>query len=160
MKSLLPIREFIIKNFLVSIKTIQTNKIIIKHNIFFYLFNLIPFFILKRLFNCFNLKYIYLMDNLYFSNYSNENKTSPVLMSFHGGYSKDLETDTFLQDDRINLMDSYKKYNSSVPLWFFIENEKIKNITILYMNYFSKGKMNKKEFIIKDNKEVLLGDIF
>ena len=100
------------------------------------------------------------MDNLYFSNYSNENKTSPVLMSFHGGYSKDLETDTFLQDDRINLMDSYKKYNSSVPLWFFIENEKIKNITILYMNYFSKGKMNKKEFIIKDNEEVLLGDIF
>ena len=100
------------------------------------------------------------MDNLYFSNYSNEIKFAPVLMSFYGGYSKDLETDTFLQDDRINLIDSYKKYNSSVPLWFFIENEKLKNINMLYLNYFSKGKINKKEFIIKDNDEVLLSDIF
>jgi hypothetical protein len=97
------------------------------------------------------------MDNLYFSNYSNEIKFVPSLMNFQGGNS---ETDKLLEDDRINLIDSYKKYNSSVPLWFFIENEKLKNINMLYLNYFSKGKINKKEFIIKDNDEVLLSDIF
>jgi len=157
MNSFLSIREFIINNFLVSIKSIQINKTIIKYNILFNLFRLVPFFILKKIFNYFNVKYIYLMDNLYFSNYSNEIKFVPSLMNFKGGNS---ETDKLLEDDRINLIDSYKKYNSSVPLWFFIENEKLKNINMLYLNYFSKGKINKKEFIIKDNDEVLLSDIF
>jgi len=157
MNAFLSIREFIINNFLVSIKSIQINKTIIKYNILFNLFRLVPFFILKKIFNYFNVKYIYLMDNLYFSNYSNEIKFVPSLMYFQGGNS---ETDIFLEDKRINLIDSYKKYNSSVPLWFFIENEKIKNINMLYLNYFSKGKINKKEFIIKDNDEVLLSDIF
>ena len=157
MNSFLSIREFIINNFLVSIKSIQINKTIIKYNILFNLFRLVPFFILKKIFNYFNVKYIYLMDNLYFSNYSNEIKFVPSLMNFQGGNS---ETDKLLEDDRINLIDSYKKYNSSVPLWFFIENEKLKNINMLYLNYFSKGKINKKEFIIKDNDEVLLSDIF
>jgi len=157
MNSFLSIREFIINNFLVSIKSIQINKTIIKYNILFNLFRLVPFFILKKIFNYFNVKYIYLMDNLYFSNYSNEIKFVPSLMNFQGGNS---ETDKLLEDKRINLIDSYKKYNSSVPLWFFIENEKLKNINMLYLNYFSKGKINKKEFIIKDNDEVLLSDIF
>jgi len=171
MNILLPIREFIINNFFISIKSLQINKTIIKNNIFFHLFKFIPFFFLKILFNFFNIKYIYLMDSLYFSNYSNEVKVSPVLMSFHTYQStneenkilekdKLLEKDKILEEDKINLMDLYKKYNSNIPLWFFFENEKIININILYIKYFSKGVMNVKEITFKDNEKLLLTDIF
>ena len=159
MNVLLPIREFIINNFFISIKSLQINKTIIKNNMFFYLLRLVPFFILKVVFNYFNVKYIYLMDNLYFSNYSNEIKFSPILMSFYG-YTSINETDKLLDDDKKNLVDSFKKYNSSIPLWFFLENEKINNINMLYMKYFSKGKMIEKDFIIKDNEDKLICDIF
>jgi len=153
MNLFLQIREFLINNFFISIKTLQINETIIKNNIFFYLLRLVPFFILKVLFDYFNVKYIYLMDDLYFSNYSNEIKFSPVLMSFYGYLH-------ILDNDKINLMESFKKYNCSIPLWFFLENEKLNNINMLNIKYFSKGKIIEKNIIIKDNEDKLICDIF
>ena len=157
---LLPIREFIINNFCVSIKSLQINKTIINKSVFLYLFKLVPFFILKRGLDCFNIKYIYLMDDLYFSNYSKEVKITPVFMSLNGYQSNELENNELLSEDKINLLDSFKKYSSSIPLWFFLENEKLDNINTIQMKYFSKGKMNTKDISIDMYKDMMMSEMF
>jgi hypothetical protein len=145
----LSVREFVIKNFLVSIKSLEWKKTIIKNNILFYAFKLVPFFILKILFKNLDIKCIYLMDNLYFSNYCKGIKILPILILFNGSSEN---------GEKINLLDYFKYYSSSVPLWFFLENEQL-NIDIIYVKYFSKGKMVEKEIMVKDTKEELLCDI-
>ena len=157
---LLPIRELIINNFCVSIKSLQINKIIIKKSVFLYLLKLVPFFILKRLLECINIKYIYLMDNLYFSNYSKEIKITPVFMSLNGYQSNELENNELLSEEKVNLLDSFKKYSSSIPLWFFLENEKLDNINTIQMKYFSKGKMNSKDISIEMYKDRMMSEMF
>ena len=157
---LLPIRELIINNFCVSIKSLQINKIIIKKSVFLYLLKLVPFFILKRLLECINIKYIYLMDNLYFSNYSKEIKITPVFMSLNGYQSNELENNELLSEEKVNLLDSFKKYSSSIPLWFFLENEKLNNINTIQMKYFSKGKMNSKDISIEMYKDRMMSEMF
>jgi len=140
------IRNFLIANFSVSIKTIEIDNKIIKNNILFYILKLVPFNFLKIVFNIFKIKYIYLMDNLYFSNYTEETKIMPLLIAF--------KTDT-----EIDLMDNIKKYNFNIPIWFFLLNENL-NIDYFKIKYFNKGKMNNKDFLLNSNKNKLLADIF
>ena len=92
------------------------------------------------------MKCIYLMDNLYFSNYLSDITITPVLMS--------IESDT-----DISLMDNIKKYNFNIPIWFFLENEKL-NINYIRLRYFNKGKMNTKEYSLYCIEDKLLSDIF
>lgn len=141
------IRNFLITNFSVSIKSLQINKFIIKNNILFYLMKIVPFYFLKRIFNLLKIKYIYLMDNLYFSNYSEETKIMPLLIAFN-------------TDNDINLMENIKKYNFNIPIWFFLLNENLNDINSLKIKYFHKGKMNNKDFLLKSNENKLLADIF
>jgi hypothetical protein len=157
---LLPIREFIINNFCVSIKSLQINKTIINKSVFLYLLKLIPFFILKRALDCINIKYIYLMDNIYFSNYSKEVKITPVFISLYGYQSNELENNELLSEEKVNLLDAFKKYSSSIPLWFFLENEKLNNINTIQMKYFSKGKMNTKDISIEMYKDRMMSEMF
>lgn len=145
MNVLLPIREFVIKNFFISIKSLEINKTIIKNNIFFYLLRLIPFFILKILFNCFNFKYIYLMDDLYFSNHS-EVKITPVLIG--------------LKSYELSLMEKIKKYSFSIPIWFFLENENLTHLDLINVKFINKGKLISKDIVLNKNDERLLSDIF
>ena len=161
MNVLLSIREFIINNFFISIKTLEINNIIIKNNIFFHLFKIVPFCFLKIGFNYLNIKYIYFMDNLYFSNYTNEVKISPILMAIYGINSniKDEENEQLLKNKE-NLLDKIKKYNFSVPLWFFIENENIINFDSLELKFFSKGKLTNKILSIKEYRNKMISDIF
>ena len=143
----IPIRDFFISNFSVSIKSLQINKKIYKYKLIFLLLRLIPFYFLKYIFNLFDMKCIYLMDNLYFSNYLSDITITPVLMS--------IESHT-----NINLMDNIKKYNFNIPIWFFLENEKLNNINYIRLRYFNKGKMNTKEYSLYCIEDKLLSDIF
>ena len=59
------IRQFFVNNFCISIKSIEINKVIIKNYILLFLIRLIPFYFIKAL----KLKCIYLLDDIYFSNY-------------------------------------------------------------------------------------------
>ncbi len=100
------------------------------------------------------------MDNLYFSNYSKEVKITPVFMALNGYQSNELESNELLSEDKINLLDSFKKYSSSIPLWFFLENEKLDNINTIQMKYFSKGKMNTKDISIDMYKDRMMSEMF
>ena len=140
------IRNFFISNFSVTIKSLQIKKIIIKNRLLFILLKIFPFYFLRFLFNLLSIKCIYLMDNLYFSNYLSEIIITPVLM-------------TIESDENINLMDNIKKYNFNVPIWFFLENENLNNINSIKLRYFHKGKMNTKDYSLYCPEDKLLSDI-
>ena len=82
MNYLIPIREFIVKNFKITLKSIEINDFLLYNTYYLYFFKIIPFFIIKFFFSLFNIKYIYLLDNMYFSNYG-EFKISPVLLNVY-----------------------------------------------------------------------------
>jgi hypothetical protein len=105
------IREFFINNFCVSILAIEINKKIITNSILLNLLRLIPFYFIKKL----NIKCIYLIDNLYFSTYSNALTINPMYLSFEVLNSGEITS----------VKDNLRKYNYSVPFWFFIQNEKL-----------------------------------
>jgi len=147
MNIFIQIRDFFISNFSVSIKSLQIKKINIRSKLLFLLLKLIPFYFLKTIFNLFNIKCIYLMDNLYFSNYLSDITITPVLIT--------IESDT-----NISLMDNIKKYNFNIPISFFLENENLKTINSIRLRYFHKGKMNTKEYSLYNTEDKLLSDIF
>ena len=140
------IRNFFISNFSVTIKSLQIKKTIIKYRFLFILLKIFPFYFLKFLFNLLNIKCIYLMDNLYFSNYLSDITITPVLM-------------TIESDNNINLMDNIKKYNFNIPIWFFLENENLNTINSIRLRYFHKGKMNTKDYSLYSPEDKLLSDL-
>ena len=147
MNNLLYIRELFINNFCISIKAIQIKKFILKDSIFFYLFRLIPFYFIKK---CINFNYIYLLDNIYFSNYSNSYSIKPIFISFELSNN----------DEIISIKENIKKYNLSIPLWFLLYNEKFENYKNFKIKFISKGTMITKEGCIDDYKNKLLEDLF
>ena len=74
------LRQLFINNFGVSIKSLQFHRMIIKNSVVFYFFRIIPFVLIKFIINLLNVKYIYLCDNIYFSNYSNGFTIKPMFL--------------------------------------------------------------------------------
>jgi len=87
------------------------------------------------------------MDNLYFSNYTEDLKISPIFLSIK-------------TDKDLSLIDNFKKYNYNIPIWFFLQNENLNNVNYLNIKYFQKGKVNEKNIDINESKNKLLQDIF
>lgn len=141
MRCFLWLREVFINNFCVSIKAIEINKIIITNSIFLNLLRLVPFYIIKKL----NIKCIFLLDNIYFSNYSNTLSLNPMYLLF----------EISNQNEITSVKDNLKKYNNSVPFWFFIYNEKLNEYT--YFKIKSLFKTN--EGVIEDYKNKLIKDL-
>ena len=141
MRCFLWLREVFINNFCVSIKAIEINKIIITNSIFLNLLRLVPFYIIKKL----NIKCIFLLDNIYFSNYSNTLSLNPMYLLF----------EISNQNEITSVKDNLKKYNNSVPFWFFIYNEKLNEYT--YFKIKSLFKTN--EGVIEDYKNKLIKNL-
>jgi len=146
----LTIRDFIIKNFFVTIKAIEYKKYKLVDSYIFLLFKLIPFSLVKILFNYMNLNYIYYFDNIYHSN-SETFFLRPTILSFKI-HNKNEESN--------NLIEKIKLYQLSVPFWFFIYNEKLENYDDFEIKYFSKGKMVEQFYKFSDFKTKLLMDVF
>ena len=151
MNYLIHIREFIVKNFKITLKSIETNDYLLYNTNYLYFFKIIPFFIIKFFFSLFEIKYIYLLDNMYFSNYG-EFRISPVLLN------------VYIFDDndniKINITNDILKYNGTVPIWYIIENENFYIFEKIEFKYFSKGKLENKIFSIYEINNNLLYDIF
>ena len=79
MQFLIPLREFFVRNF-VTLKSVEVNKYKFYNNTVLYLLSFIPFYFIKLLFNLLSIKYIYKIDNIYFSNYG-VSKISPILLN-------------------------------------------------------------------------------
>jgi hypothetical protein len=147
MDYLLFVRELFVKNYCVTLKAIQFKKLIIKDSIFFYLLRLIPFFFIKNI-PC--VKCVYLLDNIYFSNYSNNFSIKPMFLSFE-----------LLNNNEItSLKEIIKNYNLSVPFWFLLSNEKLESYDKFKIKFLLKGSIINKEGFIDDYKDKLIEDLF
>jgi len=147
MEFFIRMRDLLITNFSVKIMTLQYKDLIIQNNILFFLLRILPFTLLKFFFKLNQVKYIYYMDNLYFSNYTEDLKISPIFLSIK-------------TDKDLSLIDNFKKYNYNIPIWFFLQNENLNNVNYLNIKYFQKGKVNEKNIDINESKNKLLQDIF
>ena len=149
------LRETFVNNFNVSIKAIKCNNYIIKNSYFLFPFRLFPFFFFKLIMGCFenkyNIQYVYRIDNLYFSNCKNVHTLSPFLLEFN----------VYVEDDtKINLLNKIKKYNLSVPFWFFIYNEKLERYTYFIIKYMFRGDVITKKQLLEDFDNKILSNIF
>lgn len=149
MKYLIPIRDFFVNNFNVTLKSVEKNNYKLFNTYFFNIFKIIPFFLIKNLFNILDIKYIYLIDNIYFSNYGNFRITPILLKAF-----------VFNDNNKTNILDNITNYNGTVPLWYIIKNEELNKFQKIEFTYFSKGKMINKSFDLIEINDKLLYDIF
>ena len=153
MNYLIPIREFIVNNFNVTLKSVEKNNYKLFNTYFFNIFKIIPFFLIKNIFNTLNIKYIYLIDNIYFSNYGNFRITPILLKAFVFNDDND-------NDNKINISENITNYNGTVPLWYIVKNEKLNEFQKIEFKYFSKGKMINKSFNLIEINNKLLNEIF
>ena len=147
MDYLLFARELFVKNYCVTLKVIQFNKLIIIDSIFFYLLRLIPFFFIKNI-PC--IRCIYLLDNIYFSNYSKNFSIKPMFLSF----------ELINNDEITSIKETIKKYNLSVPFWFLLSNEKLESYDKFKIKFLLKGSLINKEGNVDDYKDKLIEDLF
>jgi hypothetical protein len=152
MDYLLYFRELFVKNYCVSIAAIEINNIRFKHSIFFHLFKILPFSIIKFFFDLLNkiisFKYIYKMDNLYFSNYLKEITISPIILNLELFDNN---------ENKISIKENIQKYNRSIPIWYFLYNENIQYFLNYKIKYILKGQFIEKEEKLNENK--LLKDL-
>ena len=151
MNYLIAVCEFFVTNFNITLKSVEKNNNKLFNTYFFYTFKIIPFFLLKFLFNTFDIKYICLIDNIYFSNYGNF-KITPILLKVSVFNNNN--------DNKINISDNIKNYNGTVPLWYIVKNEKLNEFEKIEFTYFSKGKMINKSFNLIEINNKLLNEIF
>jgi hypothetical protein len=150
MNYLLYFREVFVKNFCISTRAVQINNIIIKDSLMFYLLRLIPFYFIKNIFYFLNIKCIYLLDNIYFSNYSNNFSIKPIFLSFE--ILNNYET--------ISIKETIKKYNLTVPFWFLLHNEKLQKYDRFKIKFLLKGSIVIKEGSIDEYKNKLIEELF
>jgi len=150
MQFLIPLREIFVRNF-VTLKSVEVNKYKFYNNTVLYLISFLPFYFIKLLFNLLSIKYIYKIDNIYFSNYG-VSKISPILLNANA------VIDEYNKED---MKERLRSYNYTVPFWYFIINEKLNKYQRFEFKYLSKGKMDNK--IVSNNEEtenMLIYDIF
>ena len=152
MDYLLYFRELFVKNYCVSITAIEINNIRFKHSIFFHLFRIFPFSIVKFFFELFDkiisFKYIYKMDNIYFSNHVKGITISPIILNL----------ELFNNEDyKISIKENIQKYNRSIPIWYFLYNENFQYFLNYKIKYISKAKIIENADVINDIK--LLKDL-
>jgi hypothetical protein len=143
------LRDLFVNNFSVSLKSVEYKKYKCINGYLFFILRLIPFYFLKSLFNSLGVKYIYLMDNIYFSNYCN-NKILPIIIS--------VEASDYLT--KIDITSIIKKYSYTVPFWYIIENENLKEFKKFQFKYFSKSKLEIKLFDKDTIQNKLIQEIF
>ena len=148
---LILMREIIVKNFIITLKSVEIKNHRLYNTYLFYFFKIIPFFIIKFFFSLLNIKYIYLIDNIYFSNYG-EFRISPTLMNVYV-FNDDTE-------QKFNITNNILKYNGTIPICYIIENEKCYTFQKIQFKYLSKGKMESNIFNLTEINNKLLYDIF
>jgi len=151
MNYLITLREFVVNNFTITLKSVEKNNYKFYNSYLFYLFKIIPFFLIKFLFTLTKIRYIYLVDNIYFSNYG-DFRITPVLLN--------VQVFNETNDYKRDITENIKNYNGTVPLWYITENEKLNNFQRIQFKYFSKGKMENKTFNLIEINNKLLYEIF
>ena len=149
------IREFIVKNYFVSIKALYyDNKDLFYFNNYFYILQFIlgflPFQLVSSWLEYFNIDVIYKLDSIY--NITNIKKTHilPIILNF----------EFTLDNNKNNFSSNIKYYNASIPFKFLLDTNKLNNYDKLHIKYMSKGRMYDKVVDIPLYKQVLLYELF
>jgi hypothetical protein len=143
------LRDLFVNNFSVSLKSVEYKKYKLINNYLFFVLRLVPFYLLRMLFNFLGIKYIYLVDNIYFSNYCN-NKILPIIINAEANNS-------FIKKDITTIV---KKYSYTIPFWYVIENENLKDFEKFQFKYFTKSKYETKIFDKDIIQNKLIQEIF
>ena len=146
---MLAIREIFIKNFNVTIKSLEYKSIKFYNNSILYFLSFIPFSFITLICYLINIKYIYKLDNIYFSNYNNNFRILPFIDNIYV-YNND--------NNKKSL--SINKYNYSIPWWYIIEKENLNEYENIEFKYKLKGKLEEKNYKINDLENKLLYEIF
>jgi len=142
------LRDFIARNFFVSI-----NALVYNHEIYFldkylkiiYIFlRLVPFGLLQVIFNLLNIQIIYKLDNIYNITNIKQNHILPIITSIIIESNDLYTTSDINKNNSYNLTSKIKYYNSSIPIYFLLKNNNIKNCNNIKIKYFNKGKIIEK----------------
>ena len=105
-----------------------------------YLLLLIPFYFLKITFNLFDCELIYKVDGIYGITNIKKNHIIPFITNC-----------VVLNDDSsLNITNDIRYYNSSIPISFFINNNKINNYFKIQLVYYIKSNKNEKEIDLRE----------
>jgi hypothetical protein len=146
---MLAIREIFIKNFNVTIKSLEYKSIKFYNNNVLYFLSFFPFSFITLICYLINIKYIYKLDKIYFSNYNNNFRILPFI-----------DTIYIYNNNENKKLISINKYNYSIPWWFIIEKENLNEYENIEFKYKSKGKLEERKYKINDLENKLLYEIF
>ena len=139
---LIRMQNFITNNFNVKICAIyKNNKLYKLYNLFIIIFKLIPFYILSYIFYLFGYQIIYMTDNIYNITYNKKIHIIPIILEFK----------IINNNDIYDLTNSIKQYSSSIPLNFFINENKIKKYDKIEIIILKNGKKNNIKLNLSKN---------
>jgi len=134
--------NFFTNNFNVKICGIYKKKNIYKlPNYITFLLRFFPFYILSYIFYIFGYQIIYVTDNIYNITYNKKIHIIPIILEFK----------IINNNDIYDLTNSIKKYSSSIPLNFFINENKIKKYDKIEIIILKNGKKNNIKLNLSKN---------
>ena len=158
------IKTIFLNNFNVKIHAIEHN------NIIYYTYNnlilLIPFNIIKKILNYFDIDIIYNISDIFFTTKSSSNIINPVISFDIIHVSRLIITNIFNNNnilisesnididkyilEYINITNKLKTYNNNIPI-IFIMNMNLKDSNMIRVKYINKGKIIYKYLYIDNN---------
>ena len=121
-------------------------------NVFYYLFMLIPFVFIKYFFNLLNCEIIYKLDNIYYITNVTHNHILPIIIT--------IEATNQYSYNKIDITEKIEYYNPSIPINFFITNNKLLNYDFINIKYIHKSKTIEKRININESKKYLIYNLF
>lgn len=149
-------RNFFINNFFVNILCLRHENTFIYLNdyrlIYRYLLILIPFYFVKCIANIYKYDIIYKVDGIYGITNIKDNHIIPFITSCIA----------YNDTSSLNISNDIRFYNSSIPLYFFINNNNLSSYNYIKLIYYYKSnKIEKKIELNKINsKDYLIYNFF
>jgi len=150
------LRNFFINNFFVNVICLKHDNTFTYLNndrlIYRYLLILFPFYFVKFIANIYKYDIIYKVDGIYGITNIKENHIIPFVNSCIA----------FNDKSSLNISKDIGFYNSSIPLYFFINNNNFNNYNYIKLIYYYKSKKIEKkiEFNKIDTKNYLIYNLF
>ncbi len=141
---LVSIRNFFVENFFVKINGLYSNNKFYTNNwlsTLFFIFNIIPFIVIKILFNLLKYQIIYEVDGIHTITNITTNHILPIILKF--------ELVNINSKNSINITNTIKYYNSSLPLRYIIEKNNFTNYDEIKIKYINKGRITEKSLNIE-----------
>jgi hypothetical protein len=154
-------REYIAKNYLVSIQALYYNKKVLYFQNYLFILriilSLLPFQWVSSCLAYYDIGIIYKLDSIY--NITNVKQTYILPMIFNFDFVSNFSTDTKTIYAR-NFLSNIKYYNASLPLSYIIDTNDLSTYHQIKLKYISKAKFYDKIIDIDAYRSFLLYELF